>query len=281
MNEAAVELAHLLQTWRARRQPEDIGSPFGVKSSRTPGLRREEVAWLAGVSPDYVKRLEQGRAHPSSAVLRSLARALHLSEAEYELAARLAGHAAQVPGRVPHHIGPGLQRVLERLGDTPVAVYDAAWTLLQTNELWVALTGESAARPGRSTNRVWRSFHDELGRVRHRSESEHRRSLVADLREVAARYPADPFVVGLVSDLKHSSAEFAELWAAAEVHAYSTDRKIVDHPSVGEIELDCDILSVHGSDLKIVVFTAAPGSAAATKLKLVSVIGIEDMNTVR
>ena len=272
----ALDLATLLRSWRARVQPADVGSPFG-RSSRTPGLRREEVAWLAGVSPDYVKRLEQGRAHPGSGVLRALARALRLSDAEYELACRLAGHAAQLDGLVPHHIGPSVQRLLDRLRDTPIAVFDAAWTRLDQNELWAALTGDVRGRGGRSANIVWRTFTGDSGRVRHPSPDDYKKSLVADLHDVAARYPADPELAGMIRELRRSSAEFAGLWALSTVSHHGNERKIIDHPAVGELALDCDVLTVHGADLRIIVFTAAPGSEAADKLRLLRVLGTEDL----
>lgn len=271
------DLATLLRSWRARLRPEDAGFPFGRDGRRTPGLRREEVGWLAGVSPDYVKRLEQGRAHPSAGVLRALARALQLSEAEFELACRLAGHAAELDGMVPQLIGPGVQRMLSRLSDVAVAVFDAAWTLLEHNDLWTALHGETRSRASRSTNLVWRAFHDDLGRVRHPSPAEHKASLVADLRDVASRYPADRELASMISELRRSSPEFARLWQGSAVAHHGSERKTIDHPQVGEIELDCDVLSVHGANLRIVIFTAAPDSEAAGKLQLLAVLGLQDM----
>lgn len=272
-------LATLLRSWRARVQPADVGLPFRTGSRRTQGLRREEVAWLAGVSPDYVKRLEQGRAHPSSAVLRALSRTLRLTDTEYELACRLAGHAAESAAMVPQRVGPSVQRVLDRLADTPLAVFDAAWTLLEHNELWTALTGDDVRRRrGRSANLVWRSFNNDLGRVEHPDLDEHQKSLVADLRDVATRYPADRELAEMISALRTSNPAFARLWEGATVAHHGTDRKTINHPEVGDLELDCDVLSVHGVDLRIVVFTAAPGSEAANKLQLLTVLGTEDMN---
>jgi transcriptional regulator with XRE-family HTH domain len=271
------DLAVLLRSWRARLRPADAGLPFGTDSRRTPGLRREEVGWLAGVSPDYVKRLEQGRAHPSADILRALARALQLSEAEFELACRLAGHAAELDGMVPQLIGPGVQRMLSRLSDVPVAVFDAAWTLLEHNDLWAALHGETRMRPGRSTNLIWRAFHDDLGRVRHLFPDVHKASLVADLRDVASRYPRDRQLAGMISKLRHASAEFARLWQVSAAAHHRSERKTIDHPELGPIELDCDVLSVRGADLRVIVFTAAPGSEAAGKLRLLAVLGLQDM----
>lgn len=93
---------------------------------------------MSRISPDYVKRLEQGRAHPRAAVLRALTRALRLSRAEYELACRLAGHACELDGQVPQHVAPSVLRMIDRFRDAPIAVYDAAWTLLERNEMWSA-----------------------------------------------------------------------------------------------------------------------------------------------
>lgn len=274
------DLAAMLRSWRARVQPDEVGSPFARGSRKTPGLRREEVAWLAGVSPDYVKRLEQGRAHPSAGVLRAISRALRLSVVEYELACRLAGHAAALDGLVPQHIGPSVQRLLDRLADAPIAVFDASWTRLEQNGLWIALTGDARGRAGRPANIVWRIFNNERGRIRHPFPDDHKASLVADLRDVASRYPADRQLSAMITALRRSSAEFARLWELSTVAHHGSERKIIDHPDVGELELDCDVLSVHGADLRIIVFTAAPGSEAAGKLRLLSALGAEDMSAV-
>ena len=271
------DLAALLRSWRARVQPDEVGSPFARGSRKTPGLRREEVAWLAGVSPDYVKRLEQGRAHPSAGVLRAISRALRLSGVEYELACRLAGHAAESDGLVAQHIGPSVQRLLDRLADTPIAVFDASWTRLEQNDLWTALTGDVPGRAGRPANIVWRIFNDDPGRVRHPVPDDHKASLVADLRDVASRYPADRDLSDMITALRRSNPQFAHLWERSTVAHHGTERKTVDHPALGELDLDCDVLSVHGADLRIIVFTAAPGSETAGKLRLLSVLGSEDM----
>lgn len=261
------DLASLVRLWRSRIQPSGVQSPFGSGARRTPGLRREEVAWLAGMSPDYLKRIEQGRARPSAGVLRALSRALQLSKPEFEMACRLAGHAAGLDGMVPQHITPTVRRLLDRLSDEPVAVFDAAWTLLDCNALYVSLSGLSPARAERSVNQVWRFFNDMPKRIRHSNRDEHAASLVADLRDVASRYPADPELADLIAALRATSDEFARLWGQSSVAHHGNERKTFDHPEVGEIELDCDVLSVHGADLRVVVFTVPPNSEAADKLR--------------
>lgn len=275
----ATELGAMLRAWRGQIQSGEVGSPFGRGSARTPGLRREEVAWLAGVSADYVKRLEQGRSHPSRSVIRALARALRLSNAEYELACRLAGHASRINAEVPQHITPSVQRLLDRLPDVPIAVFDAAWTRVEQNLLWTSLTGDERERPHRGTNIVWRTFVGEPGPVRHPKPKEYKSSLVADLRDVAARYPDDVELAEMIGDLRSSSVEFDEIWGHARVGHHGGESKVINHPIVGELELDCDVLSVHGSDLRIIIFTARSRSAASDTLRLLSVLGTEDLTT--
>ena len=146
-----------MRSWRERVTPAAVGLPIGGRR-RAAGLRREELAALAGISVDYLTRLEQGRAtSPSAQVIEALARALRLSDPERELLFRLAGQEA--PGRevVSQRIPPSVQRLLDRFSSTPVAVYDATWDLIDTNAPYEALTGASAWR-GIERNGVWRNF---------------------------------------------------------------------------------------------------------------------------
>ncbi|TDD60267.1 XRE family transcriptional regulator [Kribbella antibiotica] len=273
--ESLLELGPLLRAWRGRLQPADVGSPFGNRSTRTAGLRREEVAWLAGVSPDYVKRLEQGRAHPSASVVHALARALRLSDSETATALRLAGHASDLRTLMPRRITPSVRRLLDRLPETPVAVFDAAWTRLEQNPLWTALMGDHRDSGGREENLVWRHFFGSPARVRHPQLEKYRGALVADLRGVHARYPADPDLAALVSALRSRSEEFARLWDTATIGEHGNERKTIDHPEIGAIELDCDVVTIHGADLRLIIFTAAPGTTAADQLQLLRVLGSE------
>lgn len=110
---------------------------------------------------------------------------------------------------------------------------------------------------------------------------EHKASLVADLRDVASRYPRDRQLAGMISELRHTSNEFARLWEGSAVAHHGSERKTIDHPQLGPIELDCDVLSVHGADLRIIVFTTAPGSEGADKLRQLAVLGIREMASSR
>lgn len=273
------ELGAALRAWRDRLAPADAGLPdHGAR--RAPGLRREELALLAGMSADYVTRLEQGRASaPSVQVLTALARALRLTDAEREHLFVLAGQPLPGPGIMPTHLTPGLQRLLDQLSGTPVSVYDASWMLLAWNPLWATLVGDPAGSRGRDRNVLWRHFTGGSGRVIHTPEDEPRfeASAVADLRAAAARYPRDAGLRRLVADLRAASPRFAWLWDSRSVGTHERDRKIVHHPELGPITVDCDVLTVPAVDLRVVAFTAAPGSADADKLKLLAVLGTQDL----
>ncbi|MFF2324664.1 MULTISPECIES: helix-turn-helix transcriptional regulator [unclassified Streptomyces] len=271
---ASTEFGRTVRHWRDRVSPEAAGLPTGGHR-RAIGLRREELALLAGISVDYVTRLEQGRAtNPSDQVVEALGRALRLSGDEREHLFRAAGLVPPGQGTVPAHITPGVHRVLDRLTGTPVAVFDAAWTQLLANPLYTALMGE---RRGRERNGVWRAFLGSGGRVRHTPESRRamESAVVADLRAAARRYPADRGVRHLVAELRASSERFAELWESGAVGRHESSRKTIDHPTVGAITLDCDVLGVAGGDLRIMIYTAEPGSGDAERLDLLAVLGVQ------
>lgn len=233
---------------------------------------------MAGVSVDYLVRLEQGRAdHPSEQVLASLARALRLNGSERDFLYRCAGNNPPAPTTVPRHLSPGLQRVLDRLADTPVGVFTAAWELIEANSRWQALLGQQTERSGRERNLVWTWFNHKESRVV-RDEAEYRafaRSMVADLHATAARYPDDPELASMIADLRRDSPWFAELWHSYAVAPHLSARKTINSPVVGALTLDCDVLTAPDTDIRIVVYTAPPGSEEASKLDLLGVTGLQ------
>lgn len=264
-----------LRRWRDRVAPETAGLPAGGQR-RAAGLRREELALLAGISADYVTRLEQGRAsHPSAQVVEALARALRLSGTERAHLFRLAGLAPPGPETVPAHITPSMRRLLDRLAGTPVAVFDACWTLLLANAPYAALMGDPSEWPGDQRNAVWRHFLGPGSRARHTPESlrAFEAALVADLRATADRYPADQRLRRLVADLRANSGRFAELWDSGAVGRHEAGRKIIDHPDAGPLTLDCDVLTVTGGDLRVMVYTAEPGTEDAERLASLTDLG--------
>ncbi|MGW3965173.1 helix-turn-helix transcriptional regulator [Amycolatopsis sp. NPDC005003] len=269
-------LGTALRHWRDRVSPEAAGLPAG-RRRRAAGLRREELAQLAGISADYVVRLEQGRAtSPSAQVVEALARALRLTRDERAHLFRLAGLAPPGPGTVPRHITPGVHRMLDRLAGTPVAVFDAAWNQLLANPLHTALMGEWH---GADLNGVRRNFLNPNARVRDTPESRDalQAALVADLRRTAGTYPGDADLRALVAELRQRSPRFAELWESGAVGQHESARKTIDHPDVGALTLDCDVLSVAGSDLRLMVYSAEPGSDAADRLALLGVLGTQSL----
>ncbi|MEJ2871332.1 helix-turn-helix transcriptional regulator [Actinomycetospora sp. OC33-EN08] len=273
------EFGRTLRRWRDRLEPATAGLPAGQRR-RAAGLRREELAGIAGISADYLTRLEQGRAtSPSAQVVEALARALRLSDAERDLLFSLAGHAT--PGRdvVPARITRSVQRLLDRLEHTPVAVFDAALTLLVANAPYDALMGDTTAWQGLERNALWRHFVGPGGRVVYSVDGEaaFEEMVVAALRMTASRYPADRFLRHLVEQLAAHSPRFVELWDAdlPDPTGEQSKRKTIDHPAVGPVTLDCDTLVVATDDVRIMVYTADPGTEDAERLELAIVLGTQ------
>ncbi len=274
------EFAEVLRAWRDRVRPAEVGLPAGP-GRRTAGLRREELATLAGVSVDYVVRLEQGRAtNPSPQLLGALATALRLTEAERDHLFRVAGAAVPSRGEVPRHVPPGVHRMLDRLGDVPLAVFTAAHDIVLWNDLWATVSGDPGRWTGLEANLVWRHFtqgHDGV-EWDDTHQEDFSSDLVADLRSALGRYPADRRLAELVARLRRASPEFERRWHGGRIAEHRTGRKVV-HTPVGPVEIDCDVLSVPGSDLRIVVYTAVPGSEDAAKLDLLRVTGLQEFVT--
>ena len=275
-------LGATIRAWRERLTPAEVGLPAG-RARRAAGLRREELAELAGLSVDYVVRLEQGRAStPSAQVVSALARALRLSVQERDHLYRLAGLQPPRDGMISDHIPPGVQRVLTRLGETPIAVFTADWRLIWWNRSWAALLGDPSGIAPEDRNLVKSRFPVTAGPnvplTTRRIVSENReatdRAIVADLRRASARYPGDPRLAALIRRTIDGNARFAALWHDGAVGAHAEDRKMIRHPDIGDVTVDCDVLSDSDTDLKIVIYTAAPGSEDATKLDLALVAGV-------
>jgi transcriptional regulator with XRE-family HTH domain len=269
------ELGSALRRWRERLSPTDAGLPTSG-SRRAPGLRREELAQLAGISVDYVTRLEQGRVTtPSVQVVESLATALRLSNEERDLLFELSG-------RVPHQdrmrteLTPSVRRLLEQL-PSPVCVYDALWTQLAWNRSFAVLLGDPSGWHGLDANLVYRYLVGAPTRVqRDPNEGDHYlAAYVADLWATQAKFPSDPRVNNVITSLATSSPRFSELWESHQMATLHATHKILLHPQVGPLDLDCEVLRVEGADLRVVLFTAAPGTPEADSLQLLATLDIE------
>jgi transcriptional regulator with XRE-family HTH domain len=277
-----------LRAWRDRLSPAAAGLPSG-RSRRAAGLRREEVADLAGISVDYVVRLEQGRvATPSVQVVAALARALQLTDSERDHLYLLAGHAPPSGGDMSDHIPPGLRRVLNRLGDTPVAVFAADWQLIWWSRAWAALLGDPTPTPVELRNFARDTFPvgdatPTLSQwpVRTLAVDTVETAVVSDLRRATGRFPHSTRLNNLIDELQDHSERFAELWAAGAVGAHRESHKLVEHPEVGTIAVDCDVMNDGEADRKIVLLTAAPGTEDESKLRLAVVSGVPQVERTR
>jgi transcriptional regulator with XRE-family HTH domain len=277
-------LAEFLVHRRNSLQPADVGLSSGPRR-RAPGLRREEVAQLAAMSTDYYTRLEQRRGPlPSTQMLGSLARALRLNAEERDYLFRVAGHSAPDRRIGGNYVAPGLQRVLDRLDDTPALILSSLGETLVQNEPAKALFGDVSHFTGWERNDIYRWFvHPEQARRRYPEHDRHRqsRAQVAALRAAVGAMGSNSRADELVRELSRLSPEFVELWAAQEVSRRFEDHKVLIHPELGEIEVDCQALFTEDESQVLLVLTAPPRTEAASKLELLAVLGNQQFATDR
>ncbi|GAA3868392.1 helix-turn-helix transcriptional regulator [Streptomyces sedi] len=276
------ELADFLRGRRERITPADIGLPAGPRR-RTPGLRREEVAQLAFISTEYYTRLEQARGpRPSREVLGNLSRALRLTGVERDHLHHLAGAPPGPPAGPSREVRPSILELLRRLPNAAAIVLSASYEVIAWNDLAAALLEDFSALSRRDRNLVRRVFlgPHPAGRPLYclTDADAFARTTARQLRATAARYPDDRELASLVDELHAGSPEFARLWAAHEVHSEAVLRKTFDHPSIGPITVNCDVLDVTDRDQRVVIYTADPGSPSEEALRLLSVIGTQRMD---
>jgi transcriptional regulator with XRE-family HTH domain len=262
-------LADFLRSRRARVTPAEVGLPGGDRR-RTPGLRRQEVAQLAGMSIDYYIRLEQGRGpHPSRQVLNALARALMLTQDERAHLFHLAGQALEAPS-IREDVPGGVLHLLAFLEEVPAYVLNARYDILAWNPMADALMNGLEDQPPERRNAIrWVFMSPDL--AEHFDDEEKgrfARASVADLRIAAGRYPEDRKLRALVAEMLALSPEFADLWARHEVEVRREQRKRVLHPAVGPIEMICQVMPVPDrDDLRLVLYTTEPGSPSHRALR--------------
>jgi transcriptional regulator with XRE-family HTH domain len=278
----SVALGAFLRHRRSALQPEDVGMPRG-RRRRTDGLRREEIAALVGMSPDYFARLERGAGpQPSVQMVAALARGLRLSVSERDHLFALAGH--QAPGRhTSHgaHVGPGLMRILDRLSDTPAQVMGGLGETLVQTPIAVALFGDETGFVGPDRSVVHRWFTDPGSRSIYLADDHdtHGRVFAAQLRNAVARRGPDSDAAALARHLGTVSPEFADVWAAQEIGVRHDGPKRFVHPEVGRLDLDCQTLLDPDTDHALLVFTATPGTPSYDTLALLAVLGRTTLNS--
>ncbi|MFY7070163.1 helix-turn-helix domain-containing protein [Nocardiopsis changdeensis] len=274
------ELGVFLRSRRDRIRPADVGLPGGPRR-RVPGLRREEVAQLAGASVDYYIELERGSAQPSEQMAVALARALRLDSDERDHLYHLAGRPVPPSGGPSSHVHPGMLDLLDRLTTTPAQVITDLHVTLVQNRLAVALFGAAPPATGMGASFVHRWFTDPAARSLYPVEDHPRQSwmFVADLRAAIARRngrereEAD----ALVADLLRRSAEFTALWERHDIAVRRGDRKRILHPRLGAVDVNC--LTLFGEDgrQRLLWFSPVIGTGAAEQLDLLSVLGTQDL----
>jgi transcriptional regulator with XRE-family HTH domain len=272
------QLADFLRGRRSRVRPADVGLAAGTRR-RTPGLRREEVARLAGISVDYYIRLEQARGpRPSRQVLTALARALRLADDERDHLFHLAGEVPGPPRGPSPDVPVGILHLLDRLDDAPAFVIDAKYDVLAANQLAGALLGDLSQFPPADRNLIWQLFSGGYGCHQLYSDEEVETfadECVADLRAAAARYPADPGIRELLARLRAHRPDFVRRWNKHRVQVRRSTTKRLQHPVIGELVLDCEVLDIPDRGQRLVIYTAAPGSRSVEALRLLAVVGTQ------
>lgn len=274
-------LADFLRGRRETLQPEDVGLPRGQRR-RTSGLRREEVAALCHMSADYYSRLERERGpQPSEQMVAAIAQGLHLTRDERDHLFHLAGHQAPARGGSGDHISPGVLRVLDRLTDTPAEVVTELGETLRQTGLGVVLFGDLTRYTGAARSIGYRWFTDPAARAMQLPEDHefYSRMHTSRLRGVLAQRGPESRAARYVKELLERSDEFRRLWAVHEVGIRPREVKRYVHPTVGRLDLTCQVLHDPEQAHALLVYTAPPGSESYEKLQLLSVVG--EMPTVR
>ncbi|MEV7391090.1 helix-turn-helix transcriptional regulator [Streptomyces sp. NPDC091215] len=271
--EPNTELQEFLRSRRAKITPEEAGLPPHPGTRRVPGLRREEVAQLAGVSVDYYIRLERGRhAGVSEAVLDALARALRLNDLERAHLFRIARPSRSRPRPLPpQRVRPGLRLLVDTLTDVPVLVLGRRLDVLASNHLARALYTDFDALPPHRRNMARLIFLDEQVRTLHADWEAGARGVVASLRLYAGRHPHDPALAELVGELSLRDPDFRSWWADHDVFQRTHGTKHYHHALVGDLVLGYEsFTATDDPDQTLGIYTAEPRSPSYDRLRLLA-----------
>jgi len=279
MTEQQPELGRFLRARRAAVSPADLGLPAGAGHRRTPGLRREELAALAGVSIDYYIRLERGKeTRPSSSVVDALARALRLDheEAAYlrELAAQAARGGSSPRQSVSRTVRPTVKLLLESLRPNPAYVVSRTNDILATNPGGLALLPGMADWPARQRNTIRYTFLHPAARTLWPDWEVKARACVAHLRAVAGTDPDAPELLAVVGELAVKSQDFSRMWERYDVRRVGNGQKTFVHPEVGTFTLAHEVMEINRTDgQRMVVYGAEPGTAEYDTMVLLDMKG--------
>jgi transcriptional regulator with XRE-family HTH domain len=274
------ELGAFLRSRRDRIRPADVGLTAGPRR-RVPGLRRDEVAQLAGASVEYYIELERGAgSQPSEQMLAALSRALRLTIDERNHVYHLAGRPVPVQGGPASHVHPGMSDLLDRLTTTPAQVITDLHVTLVQNPLAQALLGDQRVHRGPAASFIHRWFLDPRARELYPAEDHpiQSRAFVADLRAAVARRAArDEEATALVAALRNGSPEFVRYWAEHDVAFRRDDRKRIVHPALGLLEVNCLNLFSEDGRQRLLWFTPAVGTDSAGRLELLATVGRQEL----
>jgi transcriptional regulator with XRE-family HTH domain len=262
------ELADFLRTRREAVRPEDVGLPAGGRR-RTPGLRREEVAQLAGVGTTWYTWLEQGRdVRASASVLEAIAGALQLTPAERAHLILLGRGEQVVPVKGPKEkVHPTVTKLVESLVPNPACIIGRRYDFLAWNEAHSAVFGDPSEMPDGRRNLLWSIFMDPGRRTLHADWNAGARRMVARFRAQAARHVGDPDFEDLISALQESSPEFREWWELHEVASSGVGRKVLNHPAAGKLVFEHAVFRPEESpDLRFILYSAVPVAKTPEKL---------------
>jgi transcriptional regulator with XRE-family HTH domain len=272
-----LQLGGFLRARRAGLRPEDVGLARGVNLRRTPGLRREEVAQLAGISVSWYTRLEQGKdVQLSARALAHVAGALQLTPAQAEYVVTLArGDPLGVQPARAHSVSATLQDVLDAQGDNPAYLIDAGLNLVAWNQAAIRVFGfaeDLADVPAEERNLLWLIFTDDA-RGWLVDWERHAKLLLAQFRDASRHVVNDPWFGRFVERLKQRSAEFADWWSRYDVERVQETEKVIEHPAVGRIALRQTVLQVvdDRQALFLILYTSAPETDAAEKLQKLAI----------
>ncbi|MER6731623.1 helix-turn-helix transcriptional regulator [Streptomyces puniciscabiei] len=273
------ELSEFLRSRRARLKPEDVGLPEFGRHRRVPGLRREELAQLAGVSVAYYTRLEQGNGRNVSAeVLDSIARALRLSDAEHAHLTHLAKPKShkKKPAARQQQVRVALRQLLDTMDGVPAYVVGRRSEILAWNRMAAALFGDWAELPAAERNWARLTFLRPDYRELFVDWEQKAIDIVCALRMDAGCYPDDPRLSALVGELSVKSEEFRRLWATHDVKEKSHGVKRLHHPLVGDLSLNWESFRLAGdADQSLITYHAEPGSPSADSLRLLASWGTD------
>jgi transcriptional regulator with XRE-family HTH domain len=266
MTEQQPELGRFLRARRAGVSPAEIGLPPGTGTRRTPGLRREELAALAGVSIDYYIRLERGKeTRPSPAVVDALGRALRLDAEELaylrELAAQAARGGASCRPAASRAVRPTLRRMLETVRPCPAYVISRTNDVLAANPSGLYLMPGMADWPEKQRNTIRYTFLHPQARTLWPCWEVKARACVAHLRAVAGTDPDDPELAAIVGELAVKSPDFSRMWERYDVRRVGNGQKTFVHPTVGAMTLSHEVMEVNlTGGARLVVYSAEPGT---------------------